>query len=305
MSRSRPRSTASGSTGSSASWPGAAGARRRRWSTGGRSGRRGGGPAGRQRVAAGQSLSSTSGELPAEPHRAGPLAVPVDVVYADADVLVVDKPPGLVVHPGAGQGGARSSTGCWPATPSWPASAKRTGPASCTGSTGTRPASWWWRDPDGVHGARRRAGGPPGRPALHGAGVGRARGAPRRDRRADRPLAPPAHPHGGGGGTAGRPAPATRCASAFDRPPTWPSWVAGSRPAGPTRSACTWRRSAIPSSATATTAARATASPAADVPARRATWPSTTRSPAARWPSTPRSRRTWPPSSPSLGPAFA
>jgi 23S rRNA pseudouridine1911/1915/1917 synthase len=27
----------------------------------------------------------------------------VDVVYEDADVLVVDKPPGLVVHPGAGQ----------------------------------------------------------------------------------------------------------------------------------------------------------------------------------------------------------
>jgi 23S rRNA pseudouridine1911/1915/1917 synthase len=32
----------------------------------------------------------------------GPEAVPVDVVYADADVIVVDKPAGLVVHPGAG-----------------------------------------------------------------------------------------------------------------------------------------------------------------------------------------------------------
>jgi 23S rRNA pseudouridine1911/1915/1917 synthase len=29
-------------------------------------------------------------------------SVVVDVVYEDADVLVVDKPPGLVVHPGAG-----------------------------------------------------------------------------------------------------------------------------------------------------------------------------------------------------------
>ena len=32
----------------------------------------------------------------------GPEAVPVDVVYSDADVIVVDKPAGLVVHPGAG-----------------------------------------------------------------------------------------------------------------------------------------------------------------------------------------------------------
>ncbi len=29
---------------------------------------------------------------------------------------------------------------------------------------------------------------------------------------------------------------------------TWPSWAASWRPAGPTRSACTWPRSAIPSS---------------------------------------------------------
>jgi len=32
----------------------------------------------------------------------GPEAVPVDVVYDDDDVIVVDKPAGLVVHPGAG-----------------------------------------------------------------------------------------------------------------------------------------------------------------------------------------------------------
>ena len=29
-------------------------------------------------------------------------AIPLDVVYADADVLVINKPPGLVVHPAAG-----------------------------------------------------------------------------------------------------------------------------------------------------------------------------------------------------------
>ena len=32
----------------------------------------------------------------------GPEAVPVEVVFEDADVIVVDKPAGLVVHPGAG-----------------------------------------------------------------------------------------------------------------------------------------------------------------------------------------------------------
>jgi 23S rRNA pseudouridine1911/1915/1917 synthase len=28
--------------------------------------------------------------------------IPLDLVYEDADVIVVNKPPGLVVHPGAG-----------------------------------------------------------------------------------------------------------------------------------------------------------------------------------------------------------
>ena len=31
-----------------------------------------------------------------------PEAIPLDVVYEDADLLVINKPPGLVVHPGAG-----------------------------------------------------------------------------------------------------------------------------------------------------------------------------------------------------------
>jgi 23S rRNA pseudouridine1911/1915/1917 synthase len=32
-------------------------------------------------------------------------AIPLDIRYEDADVIVVDKPPGLVVHPGAGNPG--------------------------------------------------------------------------------------------------------------------------------------------------------------------------------------------------------
>ncbi|HKY13496.1 MAG TPA: RluA family pseudouridine synthase [Microthrixaceae bacterium] len=33
-------------------------------------------------------------------------SVPVEVLFADDDVIVIDKPPGLVVHPGAGHQGA-------------------------------------------------------------------------------------------------------------------------------------------------------------------------------------------------------
>ena len=71
---------------------------------------------------------------------------PSTVVYADDDLIVVDKPAGLVVHPGAGQPSrARSCTGCWPATPSWPASAATPiGPASSTGSTRAPPACCSW-----------------------------------------------------------------------------------------------------------------------------------------------------------------
>jgi 23S rRNA pseudouridine1911/1915/1917 synthase len=39
---------------------------------------------------------------PPEPLALAPEPIPLDVVHEDADVLVLDKPPGLVVHPGAG-----------------------------------------------------------------------------------------------------------------------------------------------------------------------------------------------------------
>jgi 23S rRNA pseudouridine1911/1915/1917 synthase len=39
---------------------------------------------------------------PPEPLDLVPEAIPLHVVYEDVDVLVVNKPPGLVVHPGAG-----------------------------------------------------------------------------------------------------------------------------------------------------------------------------------------------------------
>src|SRR5690349_24494295 len=35
--------------------------------------------------------------------RIAPQALRLDVVYEDADLVVLDKPPGLTVHPGAGR----------------------------------------------------------------------------------------------------------------------------------------------------------------------------------------------------------
>ena len=56
----------------------------------------------RDPVAGGESVVL---EPPAIPDAAAPQAqrLPLKVVYEDADIIVIDKPAGLVVHPGAGQ----------------------------------------------------------------------------------------------------------------------------------------------------------------------------------------------------------
>ncbi len=82
--------------------------------------------------------------LPDEPAKTQHLAeeIPLDVLFEDADLLVLNKPPGLVVHPAPGH-----ATGtlvdailhhCGNKCPEYPA---RSGPGSSTGSTATRPAS--------------------------------------------------------------------------------------------------------------------------------------------------------------------
>jgi 23S rRNA pseudouridine1911/1915/1917 synthase len=59
---------------------------------------------GRQRLREGQVLELPTGTGPPTSSGAAPdPEVPVEVVYADDDVIVVDKPAGLVVHPGAGR----------------------------------------------------------------------------------------------------------------------------------------------------------------------------------------------------------
>jgi len=41
-------------------------------------------------------------DLPEASQRAGPQDIPLEIVYEDADIVIVNKPSGLVVHPGAG-----------------------------------------------------------------------------------------------------------------------------------------------------------------------------------------------------------
>ncbi len=55
----------------------------------------------RDRVLGGEAIALT-GEVPAET-RVAPQAMPLPIVYEDRDILVIDKPAGLVVHPGAGR----------------------------------------------------------------------------------------------------------------------------------------------------------------------------------------------------------
>ncbi|HEY6873623.1 MAG TPA: RluA family pseudouridine synthase [Geobacteraceae bacterium] len=42
---------------------------------------------------------------PPKPAEAAPEEIPLDILYEDDDVVVVNKPPGMVVHPGAGTSG--------------------------------------------------------------------------------------------------------------------------------------------------------------------------------------------------------
>ena len=66
-----------------------------------------------------------------------------EVVYEDDHLLVVDKPAGLVTHPGSRPLADDARGG--PARAARRAARTPSAPASCTGSTATRRACWWWR----------------------------------------------------------------------------------------------------------------------------------------------------------------
>ena len=76
--------------------------------------------------------------MAAEPQ---PEDIPLTVLYEDAQLLVIDKPAGLVVHPGAGaRGGHPRQRAAAARRPICRGSAACCGPASCTASTAARPA---------------------------------------------------------------------------------------------------------------------------------------------------------------------
>lgn len=101
---------------------------------------------GKARVAEGQEYRITLS--PPEETETRPEAIPLDVVYEDADLIVIDKPAGMVVHPAPG-----SPTGtlvnallahCGDLLSGM---AAKSGPVSCTGSTRIPRACWWRRNP--------------------------------------------------------------------------------------------------------------------------------------------------------------
>ncbi|MEM8618362.1 MAG: RluA family pseudouridine synthase [Actinomycetota bacterium] len=57
---------------------------------------------GKVRVDGGRFIAIDPAAIPEEQLPAADSSIDVRIVHADADVIVVDKPPGLVVHPGAG-----------------------------------------------------------------------------------------------------------------------------------------------------------------------------------------------------------
>ncbi len=155
--------------------------------------------AGKQRVHEGQVLELDDDHV-LDRVAVGPdPSVSVDVVHADADVIVVDKPAGLVVHPGAGNDGGTLVNGLLARFPELAAVGDPARPGIVhrldRGTSGLlvvarTPAAY-----DALVGQLSRRDG---RAALCRPGVGRSRVGRRPRRRAGRPLA--ARPDADGGG---------------------------------------------------------------------------------------------------------
>ena len=75
---------------------------------------------------------------PPVPSSLVPQAMDLHVVHEDSDLLVIDKPAGLVTHPAPGHPTIPSPTPCWPTAPTLRASEARSGPALCTAWTRIR-----------------------------------------------------------------------------------------------------------------------------------------------------------------------
>ena len=79
---------------------------------------------------------------PLPPEELEPESIALSVIHEDEHVLVLDKPAGIVVHPGAGNArGTLAAAVLAHAPGTSPAWAARAGPGSCTASTRTPPGS--------------------------------------------------------------------------------------------------------------------------------------------------------------------
>ncbi len=96
----------------------------------------GGRPAAKSdRVPAGEWLDVT---LPPPPTAVQPPPEPVPgltVVYEDADIVVVDKPPGVAAHPTPGWPARPCCRACWPPVIPSPPAGRPSARGSCTGWT--------------------------------------------------------------------------------------------------------------------------------------------------------------------------
>lgn len=96
------------------------------------------------KVKAGSWLEVTL-PAPAAPPAVVPQAVPgLTVVYADDDIVVVDKPVGVAAHPSPGWTGPTVIGGLAGIATGSPRAAPRSGRVWCTGSTWAPPGSWRW-----------------------------------------------------------------------------------------------------------------------------------------------------------------
>ena len=180
---------------------------------------------------------------------------PVDlrIAYEDDDLLVVDKPAGVVVHPAAGHATGTLVAGAGRRAPGSPTRARRD--RASPGPRHQRPAARRAADEDTLRALQD---------ALRERRItreylalveGRPPARTRHDRRADRPRPPRPHAHL----DRHRRRRATRSPTSRSsgRCPPRRCCACASRPAARTRSARTSARSATPSAATANTARRA------------------------------------------------
>ena len=136
-----------------------------------------------------------------------PRTIPLTIVYEDDDLLIIDKPAGLVVHPAPGHAGGHArqrAAGPCRRRRRGAGSPASSGRASSTASIATRAGCSW--SPSTTRPrldlmAQLKA--PPGEEDLPGAGPGQRLGGGRPDRGADRARPEAADADGG---RAGRPA---------------------------------------------------------------------------------------------------